>query len=54
MLDLIGLALKGKGIAYQRIDGSKSFKQRCDAIAAFRDGSSYPVLLASLGSAALG
>jgi SNF2 family DNA or RNA helicase len=54
MLDLIGLALEADGIAYQRIDGSKSFKQRRDALAAFRDEASYPVLLASLGSAAFG
>ena len=54
MLDLISLALQKNRIGYQRIDGSKSFKERCEAIESFRTDSSYPVLLASLGSAALG
>ncbi|RKK08170.1 hypothetical protein BFJ65_g16831 [Fusarium oxysporum f. sp. cepae] len=54
MLDLIGQALSDKGIPYQRLDGSKDLHQRRDAIAAFCDGASYPVMLASLGSAALG
>ncbi|RKK32486.1 hypothetical protein BFJ67_g14743 [Fusarium oxysporum f. sp. cepae] len=54
MLDLIGQALSAKDIPYQRLDGSKDLHQRRHAIKAFCDGASYPVMLASLGSAALG
>ncbi len=54
MLDLIGKALSAKNIAFERIDGTKSFAQRRDALWNFGKIESCNVLLASLGSAAVG
>ncbi|KAI0840675.1 SNF2 family N-terminal domain-containing protein [Hypoxylon sp. FL0890] len=54
MLDLIGEALSRNGFIYQRLDGSKSLAQRRHALNDFRASSNCTVLLASLGSAAVG
>jgi SNF2 family DNA or RNA helicase len=54
MLDLIEKALEGEKIQFQRIDGTKTFGQRRDALQEFRNTMSCNVLLASLGSAAVG
>lgn len=54
MLDLIAKALRSEGISFQRIDGTKSAGQRRDALRQFRDQPYCNVLLASLGSAAVG
>ncbi|KAI1416817.1 SNF2 family N-terminal domain-containing protein [Hypoxylon sp. FL1857] len=54
MLDLIGEALSMNGFIWQRLDGSKSLAQRRYALQDFRTNSSCTVLLASLGSAAVG
>ncbi len=54
MLDLIEKALAVKGIQFQRVDGTKTFDQRHDALWRFRNDISCNVLLASLGSAAVG
>lgn len=54
MLDLLEIALSDRGIRYRRIDGSKSLVQRKEALNDFRYDASCHVLLASLGSAAVG
>lgn len=54
MLDLLEIALNEKGLKYQRIDGSKTLPQRQQALNAFQNDYSCPILLASLGSAAVG
>ncbi len=54
MLDLIEKALAGKNIQFQRVDGTKTFGQRRDALRRFKTDISCNVLLASLGSAAVG
>ncbi|KAI0152567.1 SNF2 family N-terminal domain-containing protein [Hypoxylon sp. NC0597] len=54
MLDLIGEALSKNGFVYQRLDGSKSLPERRHALEDFRANSNCIVLLASLGSAAVG
>ncbi|OTA59128.1 hypothetical protein K449DRAFT_436085 [Hypoxylon sp. EC38] len=54
MLDLIGEALSKNGLMYQRLDGSKSLPQRRYALEDFRSNPNCIVLLASLGSAAVG
>ncbi|KAK1758998.1 SNF2 family N-terminal domain-containing protein [Echria macrotheca] len=54
MLDLIGKALSARNITFQRVDGSKTFGQRCNALGEFRRDESCSVLLATLGSAAVG
>jgi SNF2 family DNA or RNA helicase len=54
MLDLIGMALDANEIKFRRVDGTKTFTQRCEALQDFRNNESCDVLLASLGSAAVG
>ncbi|KAI2777343.1 SNF2 family N-terminal domain-containing protein [Daldinia loculata] len=54
MLDLIGRALSLNSFTYQRLDGSKSLAQRRYALDEFRANQSCTILLASLGSAAVG
>ncbi|KIW15877.1 hypothetical protein PV08_05927 [Exophiala spinifera] len=54
MLDLLEIALSDQGLKYRRIDGSKSLVQRKEALNDFRYGPSCHILLASLGSAAVG
>ncbi|KAI0161114.1 SNF2 family N-terminal domain-containing protein [Hypoxylon sp. FL1284] len=54
MLDLIGRALSAKGIAYERLDGSINLAQRHNVLTKFRSNPGCTVLLASLGSAAVG
>jgi len=54
MLDLIEKALAGENIEFQRLDGTKTFGQRRDALQKFRNNMSCNVLLASLGGAAVG
>ncbi|KAI2624406.1 SNF2 family N-terminal domain-containing protein [Hypoxylon sp. NC1633] len=54
MLDHIGQALSMNGFAYQRLDGSRSLTQRRHALQEFRANPSCMILLASLGSAAVG
>jgi len=54
MLDLIGEALSSRGIEFRRIDGSKSYAQRHRALSDFRNDESCDILLASLGSSAVG
>jgi SNF2 family DNA or RNA helicase len=54
MLDLLERALGQEELRYQRIDGSKTLSQRRDALQMFREDISCNVLLASLGSAAVG
>ncbi|KAI2471028.1 P-loop containing nucleoside triphosphate hydrolase protein [Annulohypoxylon bovei var. microspora] len=54
MLDRIGKALSDNAFEYQRLDGTKSLAQRRHALEDFRANPSCTVLLASLGSAAVG
>lgn len=54
MLDLIGTALTAMGIMFQRLDGTKTHDQRRDALQCFRSDESCNVLIASIGSAAVG
>lgn len=54
MLDLIGDALSRSGFVYQRIDGRKTLEQRREALRAFGEEAECTILLASLGSAAVG
>lgn len=54
MLDLIGRALSLNSFTYQRLDGSKSLAQRRYALEEFRTNQKCTILLASLGSAAVG
>ncbi|KAK3323152.1 SNF2 family N-terminal domain-containing protein [Cercophora scortea] len=54
MLDLLENALSQSGFKYQRIDGTKTLKQRTDALNMFREDGTTTVLLASLGSGAVG
>ena len=54
MLDLIGTALTTNGIEFQRLDGTKTHEQRHDALQRFRRDENCSVLLASIGSAAVG
>ncbi|KAI1481970.1 SNF2 family N-terminal domain-containing protein [Daldinia eschscholtzii] len=54
MLDLIGRALSENSFTYQRLDGSKSLAQRRLALEEFRTNHNCIILLASLGSAAVG
>ena len=54
MLDLLEKAVKMKELTYQRIDGTKSLQQRREALEAFKEDSSCKILLASLGTAAVG
>ncbi|VBB80874.1 Putative protein of unknown function [Podospora comata] len=54
MLDLVELALQQRGIAFVRIDGTRSEQQRRKALKDFRDIPSCTVLLATLGSAGVG
>ncbi|KAI1657871.1 SNF2 family N-terminal domain-containing protein [Daldinia decipiens] len=54
MLDLIGRALSLNSFTYQRLDGSKSLAQRRYALEEFRTNNDCTILLASLGSAAVG
>ncbi|KAI0899905.1 SNF2 family N-terminal domain-containing protein, partial [Annulohypoxylon nitens] len=54
MLDLIGKALSIKAFKYQRLDGSMNLKQRSQALDDFRKDQECTILLASLGSAAVG
>lgn len=54
MLDLIGKALSARGIKFQRVDGTRTFAQRRDALEDFRGNEFCNILLASLGTAAVG
>ncbi|KAI1103966.1 SNF2 family N-terminal domain-containing protein [Jackrogersella minutella] len=54
MLDLIGKALSANAFLYQRLDGSMSLAQRRHAVDDFRTNPARTILLASLGSAAVG
>lgn len=54
MLDLIGQALVSNNFLFERLDGSKSSTQRLQALRRFREDPHCIVLLASLGSAAVG
>ncbi|KAI1775166.1 SNF2 family N-terminal domain-containing protein [Hypoxylon cercidicola] len=54
MLDLIGKALSLNGFIYERLDGSRNLAQRRSALENFRSNPDCTVLLASLGSAAVG
>jgi SNF2 family DNA or RNA helicase len=54
MLDLVEKALAAEQIAFQRIDGGMSLKNRKQAIQCFRDNPACTVLLASIGSAGVG
>ncbi|KAI1386581.1 SNF2 family N-terminal domain-containing protein [Hypoxylon trugodes] len=54
MLVLIGKALTAKNFIYQRLDGSMSLTQRQRALEEFRTKPDCTILLASLGSAAVG
>ena len=54
MLDLIGTALTTNGIKFQRFDGTKTHEQRHNALQCFRRDENCSVLLASIGSAAVG
>ena len=54
MLDLVESALHHTGVQFQRIDGSKSLDSRRGALDTFKNNASCVILLASLGSAAVG
>jgi SNF2 family DNA or RNA helicase len=54
MLDLVEKALSGAGFRFQRIDGSRSFSSRKQALHIFDKDSSCTILLATLGSAGVG
>ena len=54
MLNLIEKALSAQNIEFQRLDGTKTLDQQHDALQDFRNEGSYNVLLASLGSGAVG
>ncbi|KAK3688872.1 SNF2 family N-terminal domain-containing protein [Podospora appendiculata] len=54
MLDLLEKALSQNGFRYQRFDGKRSLKQRSDALNTFREDATTTILLATLGSAAVG
>lgn len=54
MLDLIGKALSANDFIYERLGGSMSLVQRRSALDNFRSNPDCTVLLASLGSAAVG
>ncbi|KAF2677176.1 hypothetical protein K458DRAFT_350723 [Lentithecium fluviatile CBS 122367] len=54
MLDLLEQALTKNGLRFQRIDGTRTLQQRRLALTSFREDPSCTVLLASLGSAAVG
>ncbi|KAI1211065.1 SNF2 family N-terminal domain-containing protein [Annulohypoxylon truncatum] len=54
MLDLIGKALSANAFKYQRLDGSMNLRQRGHALEDFRMNPNCTILLASLGSAAVG
>ncbi|KAI1379440.1 SNF2 family N-terminal domain-containing protein [Hypoxylon crocopeplum] len=54
MLDIIGIALSMNAFIYQRLDGSRSLAQRRHAIQEFRANPGCTIMLASLGSAAVG
>ncbi|KAI1802019.1 SNF2 family N-terminal domain-containing protein [Daldinia bambusicola] len=54
MLDRIGRALSENSFTYQRLDGSMNLAQRCYALEEFRTKPNCIILLASLGSAAVG
>ncbi|OTB06436.1 hypothetical protein M426DRAFT_110751 [Hypoxylon sp. CI-4A] len=54
MLDLVGTALSMNAFVYQRLDGSQTLAQRRYALENFRHNADCTILLASLGSAAVG
>ena len=54
MLDLLEKGLRTSGLKFERIDGSRTLRQRRDALEKFRVEPSCQILLASLGSAAVG
>ncbi|KAI1457991.1 SNF2 family N-terminal domain-containing protein [Annulohypoxylon moriforme] len=54
MLDLISKALSAKTFKYQRLDGSMNLSRRNLALEDFRKNPNCTILLASLGSAAVG
>lgn len=54
MLDMLEIAFYRRGLRYQRIDGRKTLPQRRDALNQFKNDSSCTILLASIGSAAVG
>ncbi|KAH6972432.1 P-loop containing nucleoside triphosphate hydrolase protein [Ilyonectria sp. MPI-CAGE-AT-0026] len=54
MLDVLETAVSGAGFVYQRIDGTKTLQQRRETLRRFKEEPSCTILLASLGSAAVG
>lgn len=54
MLDLLERNLQLCGLKLERIDGSRTLPQRRQALENFRTNSSCTILLATLGSAAVG
>ena len=54
MLDLIGVALKDKGLKFTRIDGQSSMSQRRKALETFGADSTCNIILASIGAAGEG
>ncbi|KAL6407082.1 hypothetical protein AUP68_09908 [Ilyonectria robusta] len=54
MLDLLETAVSDAGFVYQRIDGTKTLQQRRETLRRFKEEPSCTILLASLGSAAVG
>jgi hypothetical protein len=54
MLDLIGAALREKGLVFQRIDGQSSLSQRKEALKDFDSDPKCTVMLASIGAAGEG
>lgn len=54
MLDLIGAALKSRGILFCRIDGRSSMSQRKEALETFASDSGCGIMLASIGAAGEG
>lgn len=54
MLDLIGMALTARGLMFQRLDGTKTHDQRCEALRGFRTDVNCNIMIASIGSAAVG
>lgn len=54
MLNLIELAIKSRGIDYERLDGQTSLKSRGESIKRFNEEINCTVMLATIGSAGEG
>jgi hypothetical protein len=54
MLDLIGAALRERGLIFQRIDGQSSLSQRKEALEKFGGDPLSNIMLASIGAAGEG